>query len=107
MKAGLAALPPEVSAAIFPLADQPFVTAEVIDAVISTYQQTLAPVVWPAFEGRRGNPVLFDRSLFAEMNQVTGDVGARPVLMAHQDQAEVVAVSEAGILRDIDRPADL
>lgn len=107
MKAGLAALPTEVSAAIFPLADQPFVTAEVIDAVISAYQQTLAPVVWPAFEGRRGNPVLFDRSLFAEMNQVTGDVGARPVLMAHQDQAEVAAVSEAGILRDIDRPADL
>ena len=107
LKAGLAALPDEVSAAIFLLADQPFITPEVINAVMAGYRQTLAPVVWPEFEGKRGNPVLFDRALFAEMNQVTGDVGARPVLMAHQAQAKIVPVAEAGILRDIDRPDDL
>jgi len=107
MKAGLTALPPHVGAALFPLADQPGVTPAVIDAIIATYQHTLAPIVWPEFEGQRGNPVLFDRCLFAEMNQVTGDIGARPVLKAHQAQAERVAVSEPGILYDIDTPDDL
>ena len=80
LKAGLAALPNTISAAIFPLADQPFVTAADVDAVISAYQRTLAPVVWPEFEGKRGNPVLFDRRLFPEMMQVSGDTGARPHL---------------------------
>ena len=107
MKAGLAALPECVSAAIFPLADQPGVTAQVIKAIISAHQRTLAPIVWPEFAGQRGNPVLFDRGLFAEMNRVTGDVGARPVLMTHYAQAERVAVAEPGILYDIDTPDDL
>jgi molybdenum cofactor cytidylyltransferase len=107
MKAGLAALTPTISAALFPLADQPFVTAAVINALIEAYQQTLKPIVWPEYDGRRGNPVLFDRRLFSEMNQISGDVGARPVLMAHQTEAGRVAVDEPGILQDIDRPEDL
>jgi molybdenum cofactor cytidylyltransferase len=107
MRAGLAALPSTVSAALFPLADQPFVTPAVINTLIAAYQQTLKPVVWPEFEGRRGNPVLFDRILFPEMNRISGDTGAKPVLMAHQAEAERVVVTEPGILQDIDRPEDL
>ena len=107
MKAGLNALPRNISAAIFPLADQPFVTGSVIDAVIARYRRTLAPLVWPEYKGKRGNPVLFDRRLFPQMRQVLGDTGARPILLAHQAQAERVPVSNAGILRDIDRPEDL
>jgi molybdenum cofactor cytidylyltransferase len=107
VKAGLAALPGHISAALFPLADQPFVTAADIDAVISTYQRTLAPIVWPEYEGQRGNPVLFDRRLFPEMMQVTGDTGARPVLQAHRAEAERVVVANAGVLRDVDTPGDL
>lgn len=107
MRAGLAALPETIGGAIFPLADQPLITADIIDAVIDRYRQTLAPVVWPEFESKRGNPVLFDRSLFAEMMSVSGDVGAKPVLLAHQTQAERVAVTSAGILKDVDTLKDL
>ncbi len=107
MQAGLSALPDNFSAAVFPLADQPFITAEVIDALITRYRRTLAPVVWPEFDGKRGNPALFDRRLFPEMRQVTGDTGARPILLAHQAKAECVSVSDAGVLQDVDRPEDL
>jgi len=107
MKAGLAALPSTVSAALFPLADQPFVNAADIEAVIRAYQSSLAPIVWPEYEGQRGNPVLFDRRLFPEMALVTGDTGARPVLQAHRAEAQPVPVSNAGVLRDIDTPDDL
>ncbi|HEY84494.1 MAG TPA: nucleotidyltransferase family protein, partial [Chloroflexi bacterium] len=107
MQAGLSALPKNISAAVFPLADQPFITAEVIDALIARYRRALAPVVWPEFDGKRGNPVLFDRRLFPEMRRVTGDTGARPVLLAHQAKAERVPVSDAGVLKDVDTPEDL
>ncbi len=107
MKAGLAALPPTASAAIFPLADQPLVSAAVINAVIARHQRTLAPVVWPEFAGKRGNPVLFHRRLFAEMERVQGDVGAKPVLLAHRAEAAVVAVDDEAVLIDIDTPDDL
>jgi molybdenum cofactor cytidylyltransferase len=107
MRTGLAALPPDVGCALFLLVDLPGVTPEVINQLIQRHRQTLAPLIWPEFEGRRGNPVLFDHHLFAELGQIGGDIGGKPVLLAHQDQAERVNVAEAGILQDFDRPEDL
>ncbi|MCB0167535.1 MAG: putative selenium-dependent hydroxylase accessory protein YqeC [Anaerolineae bacterium] len=107
MQAGLAALPANVSSALFLLVDLPGVTADVLNAIIDRHRQTLAPLVWPEFAGRRGNPVLFDRALFAELSHISGDTGGRPVLLAHKDQAERVIVAQPGIIQDVDRPEDL
>ena len=107
MKAGLAALADNISAAIFLLVDLPGITPDLLDALIERHQRTLAPLVWPEFEGRRGNPVLFDRRLWPELRQVQGDTGGRPLLRAYQDKAERMAVSSQAILLDIDRPEDL
>ena len=67
MKAGLEMLPQATSSVIFLLVDLPAVTPELIDTVIERYRQTAAPIVWPEYAGRRGNPVLFDRVLFSEL----------------------------------------
>ncbi|MFQ5578753.1 MAG: selenium cofactor biosynthesis protein YqeC, partial [Anaerolineae bacterium] len=107
LKAGLAALPANTGAAIFALADQPRVAPAVFRALAARFEQTLAPVVWPEFEGRRGNPVLFHRRLFPEMNRLTGDTGARPVLLAHRRHAARVSLTNPAILHDVDTPADL
>ncbi len=106
VKAGLAAVPDNVCAALFSLADQPMVTAHTINALIARYRFTLAPVVWPEHAGERGNPVLFDRALFAELMRLSQDAGGRSVLKAHVADAERVPVDDAGILFDIDTPAD-
>jgi len=107
MKAGLAALPPNVSSVVFQLVDLPGISPDTIDALIQRYRATLAPVVWPEFEGRRGNPVLFDRSLFPELMQVKGDTGGKSLLVTYQDQAERISVGDQGILFDIDWAEDL
>jgi molybdenum cofactor cytidylyltransferase len=106
VKAGLAALPANVSAAIFPLVDQPGVTPATINSLIESYRTTLAPVVWPEYGHQRGNPVLFDRVAFPNLMNVTGDTGGRSVLGAYADQAERVPVSDPGILFDIDTRDD-
>jgi molybdenum cofactor cytidylyltransferase len=107
MQAGLAALPDNISSALFLLVDLPGLTPATIDALIERHRRTLAPVVWPEFEGQRGNPVLFDRRLFPDLAQISGDTGGRPLIRAYQDQAGRVAVDDEGILRDVDRPEDL
>ena len=55
------------------------------------------------------NPVLFDRVTFPQLQELTGDVGGRPVLTAYAraDRVERVAVNEPGVLLDIDSPQDL
>jgi molybdenum cofactor cytidylyltransferase len=106
VRIGLAALPNEIEAALFMLADQPAIAVATLEAVIERYRISRAPVVWPEVDGRRGNPVLFDRRLFPELLALEGDVGGRPVLQAHAARAERVAVADRGILLDIDTPAD-
>jgi molybdenum cofactor cytidylyltransferase len=107
LKAGLAALPPAINSAVFLLVDLPAVRPEIVDALIERHRQTLAPIVWPEFEGKRGNPVLFDRRLFAELAQVSGDTGGRPVLVAYKDQAERIELADEAVIQDFDRPEDL
>jgi molybdenum cofactor cytidylyltransferase len=108
VRAGLAALPENVGAVVFHLADLPDVTPAVIEALIARHEVTLAPVVWPEYEGQRGNPVLLDRDTFPALQRLTGDVGARPVIMAYARAGNVerVAVEEPGVLLDIDSPQD-
>ncbi|HXV98091.1 MAG TPA: nucleotidyltransferase family protein, partial [Anaerolineae bacterium] len=107
LQAGLAALPANTGCALFLLVDLPGIGPDVIDRLIQRHRETLAPLVWPEFEGRRGNPVLFDRALFPELGQVSGDTGGKPVVMAHKDRAERVVIMDKGVLQDFDRPEDL
>ena len=80
IRAGLRALAPEIAAAIFINADQPFLTCEVINALIQCYRDTDAPIIASVFAGKRGSPVLFDRAYFAELEDLRGEQGGRELL---------------------------
>lgn len=91
--------------AVFLLADQPMVSVAVIRALIEAHSQTLVPVIAPMVEGRRGNPVLMDRSIFSELMTLTGDVGGRAIFSKYPPQ--YIPWFDESILKDIDTPADL
>ena len=78
-----------------------------IDKLVRRHQETLAPIVWPEYNNQRGNPVLFDRTLFPELGAIQGDAGGRPLLQRYARNAERVAVNSPAILSDIDYPEDL
>jgi molybdenum cofactor cytidylyltransferase len=58
--------------------------------------------VAPRYQGRRGNPVLFDRTTFGEFDRLTGDIGARPIIQAHANEVAWVDWPTAEILQDLD-----
>jgi molybdenum cofactor cytidylyltransferase len=55
-------------------------------------------------EDRRANPVLFDRDTFADLMQLTGDVGGRGIF----DKYRVVYLPwhDEVLLLDVDKPQD-
>ena len=108
LHAGLAALPPAAAAALFLLGDQPLVTPAILDAILAAYRRAAAPapIVLPAYDGRRGNPVLFARPLWPELLAVTGDQGARGVLRVHHDAVLEVPIAGADHTADVDTPED-
>jgi xanthine dehydrogenase accessory factor len=107
IQAGLRALPATADAAMIVLADQPFVTAATLDALAAEYERTRASVVLPTYNGFRGNPVIVDRALFAEMMNLRGDIGCRSVFGDHADSIVKVAVEDQGVVTDIDTQQDL
>jgi molybdenum cofactor cytidylyltransferase len=77
IKKGLESISSESGAALFLLTDQPWVSSSLIRTLIEKHAQTLGPVVAPIIDGRRGNPILFDRIAFSDFEDITGDVGGR------------------------------
>jgi molybdenum cofactor cytidylyltransferase len=106
LTAGVAALAAHVPAAVVMLADMPRVTAPMIAGLVTRYRTTTAPLVISDYDGVSAPPVLYDRSLFAELRSLTGDSGCgRQVVARHRAEAEVVPWP-AEALADIDVPED-
>ena len=106
LRAGLSALDPQTDAALIVLADQPFVRPETLDQLGRKHRQTQAQIVIPSYEGRRGNPVLLDRSVFAEVMALEGDIGCRAIFGSHTERTVKLEVEDEGILLDIDNQGD-
>jgi molybdenum cofactor cytidylyltransferase len=106
LRAGLDALRPEIEAALLVLADQPGLTPAMLRAVVNGYRTSRAPIVAPFYGGRRGNPVLFARALFAELRQVEGDQGGRALLLRYEQEVVHVHMDDAAILLDVDTRQD-
>jgi len=104
--AGLTALPPETEAAIFLQCDQPLVNANLLRALVSRFEESHAPIVYPTHAGQRRPPVLFARCFFPELAAVTGDEGGRAVIARHPNEVASVEVADPDALADIDTPED-
>jgi molybdenum cofactor cytidylyltransferase len=108
LRCGLAALPTDVDAAIICLGDMPQVEPALLDRLVQAFNPLEGRVICvPVWRGKRGNPVLWGRQLFAEMAMLTGDVGAKHLMTEHPELvAEVTAESDA-VLADVDTPEAL
>jgi molybdenum cofactor cytidylyltransferase len=88
------------------LADMPWIAPATIRAIANAIAAG-ADIAAPSFDGERGHPVGFARRHYGALSALTGDAGARALLDRHRDRVALVAVDDAGILRDVDLPADL
>jgi molybdenum cofactor cytidylyltransferase len=106
LRTGLGALPPDSDGALILLGDMPAVESSVLRALMAAFTGADAICV-PVHQGRRGNPVLWGATYFAEMMTLTGDVGAKPLLARHAHRVIEVPVASSGIFADVDTTDDL
>jgi len=104
--AGLGQLDEEDDAAMFLLGDQPLLNKSTINLLIKSYQKLQSSITIPVFNEKRGNPVIFDRSLFHELEQISGDQGGRGCFNRHADDIDLVEVNDEGVLIDLDTRED-
>jgi len=106
VRAGVAALPAAVDAAMVLLADMVFVRAEMIAGLVARYRERRPPLVISDYEGVDAPPMLYDRSLFGELASMSDGRCGQQVVKRHRSEAEVLAWPAAA-LADLDVPADL
>lgn len=105
LRAGIAALPPDIDGALVCLGDMPQITAGHLDRLISAFAPKEGrSIAVPVHNGKRGNPVLFARSLFAEMLEAEGDTGARHLIGRHAEEVAEVDLGTSAIFVDVDTP---
>ncbi len=86
------------------LGDQPLITPQVISTVIDRSAGP-QPATRATFGGRPGHPVAIKRTLFAELERLRGDEGARNLLEAHGVIG--VGCETVGVSADVDTVEDL
>lgn len=106
LQAGLRALSPGITGALFILADQPGITPSVLRTLADAYMRGGKKLLAPWYGGRRGNPVLVDGDLWEEIGRLRGDQGARSLFERYPGEVGLVPVDCPGVTYDIDTPAD-
>lgn len=106
LKAGISGVPENATGALVLLGDMPLVGAALLERLIEVFEaRPQVEAVVPVHAGRRGNPVLVGRALFAALAGLTGDRGARKIIET-AEVAEVIVEGDAASV-DIDTPAGL
>ncbi|MGH2523475.1 MAG: nucleotidyltransferase family protein, partial [Anaerolineales bacterium] len=105
LQVGLSSLPEYSLAALVTLGDQPQLDPEVVQAILQRWRETQAPLVAPFFQGRRGHPLLFDRSVWPDLLTLPPEANPREILQKLAPPEPVEVISDS-ILRDIDTPGD-
>jgi molybdenum cofactor cytidylyltransferase len=104
LKAGLAAMPSHIAAALVVLGDQPRIQARVVAQVMTAYAEGAGDIVAPSYNMRRGHPILIDRRYWPEIMALPDGGAPRDVINRYQDHIGYVNVDTDSVLGDVDTP---
>lgn len=104
LRCGLRALPPppQLQAFIVALADQPFITPDIFNAIINAFKETPYGIIIPTYRGKRGHPVILDGRYRKPLLAYKGECGLRSFMRKHSNDVHELPLNDDAIIRDID-----
>lgn len=103
LRTGITALPADITDVMILPADMPDLTTADLQTVLAAHQPDQITRATAA-NGTPGHPVIFPRALFAALQALQGDTGARSVLKANQSRITLVPLPAEHALTDLDTP---
>lgn len=98
---GLREIPPDTSAVLIALSDQPAIPPAVIRSIVTMWKCGEKLVV-PEFQGRGGHPVLIDLCFREELLHLDSGQGLKSFFDVHKEQVLRLSVSSPFIAQDMD-----
>ena len=93
-----------LDAAIVMLCDQPLLTTQHLEALLTAYRAARCLVVASEYGDTIGVPVLFDASLFPELLRLKGAHGAKQILARYPHDIQRISFPDGAV--DVDTAAD-
>lgn len=100
---GLRATDSRSSGVLVCLADHPLVLAETIQVLIRVYTDGPGKIVLPVYEGKRGHPTLFPRSVIEE---TALGLTLREIIRKDPGRVRTIEVCDQGVVLDTDTVED-
>jgi len=89
---------------LFVLSDQPFVSSKLIQRLIDKHNHRPQRITACSYKQNIGVPVIFPKQFFPKLMELTGDVGAKKIIMRHSEVVDEL-IFEKGYF-DIDTVED-
>jgi molybdenum cofactor cytidylyltransferase len=86
------------------LVDHPYIDGKLVDLMIQRFYEGGKLIILPRYQGKRGHPVIFSRSLFRQLLDAPMEQGAKAVVNAHAKETLEIAAGDEGVTIDIDTP---
>lgn len=107
VQCGLTAARIKYDHVMFFVADQPFLSHEIINHLLHKYSQTDKQICIPVCLGRKGNPTIFGVSHFDQLLNISGDKGGREIIADNPENVLRVPIKNSMALFDIDTLEDI
>ncbi len=98
---------PDSDAVIISVCDQPFLSSEIFDNLISKYLETGKPIVASDYSDSMGVPVLYDKSMFDELLEIPDEHGAKKHILVNAEKENLATVPFQKGAIDIDTIKDI
>jgi molybdenum cofactor cytidylyltransferase len=108
VKVGLREVSPMTRALLILPGDLAIIDSRSINTVIEKYDLERHPIVIAAHKRAPGHPILFDKRLFAEIEQIDEHTfGLKAVVKKHEDEICLAETGSPNVLKDVDTPENL
>jgi len=107
LKCGMMEIRDEFPSVMIILGDHPFLDTKTINILLDRFKSSDKAICVPVYKGKRGLPVCFGNRFYADIMNITGDIGARHIIQKNPEQVLTVEVDNPDCLFDVDNDDDL
>lgn len=82
---------PDLDGILLLVCDQPYISTDTITALFEVQKKMDTPIAASHYNGVSGTPALFHKSFFNELSNLTGDIGAKKIIVKAGDKVTTLA----------------
>lgn len=92
---------------MFLMADQPFLTSDILNRLIDEYKKSDKSILVPYYNGNKGTPTIFSYKYKSEIMLIEGDKGGRDIIKSNIEEVNDFYIDDEICGYDLDSMEDI